>query len=97
LKTTDHATSGILFLFSVLYLYFFFLIVLVLPFVLTVQHTTQTSVPRAGFVPATPVSDRPQTLALDRTATIFGPFSYFVVKVFNTHAVVRNLPKFTVL
>ena len=31
--------------------------------------TTQTSMPPAGFEPATPVSDRLQTLVLDRTAT----------------------------
>ena len=32
-------------------------------------HTTQTPMPPAGFEPATPASDRPQTLALDRSAT----------------------------
>jgi hypothetical protein len=45
---------------SVLHLYYFFvLIVLAVPFVLTVQHTTQTSMPRAGFEPAIPASDWP--------------------------------------
>ena len=32
-------------------------------------HTTKTSLPAAVFKPATPVSDRLQTLALDRSAT----------------------------
>ena len=38
-------------------------------FVFTVQHTTQTSMPPAGFEPATPANDRPQTLTLDRSST----------------------------
>ena len=33
------------------------------------HHTAQTSMPPAGFEPETPASDRPQTLALDRSAT----------------------------
>ena len=33
------------------------------------QHTSQTSMPPARFEPATPASDRPQTLVLDRSAT----------------------------
>jgi hypothetical protein len=33
------------------------------------QHVTQTSMPPAEFKPATPASDRPQTLALDRSTT----------------------------
>jgi hypothetical protein len=54
---------------SVLYLYFFVLIVLALPFILIVQHTqNKYPCPRAGFKPATTASDRPQTLALDRSA-----------------------------
>ena len=46
-----------------------------------IQHTTQAFIPPAGFEPATPASDRPQTLALDRSATgiardwILGPSS----------------------
>ena len=32
-------------------------------------HNRQTSMPPAGFEPAIPASDRPQTLALDRSAT----------------------------
>ena len=35
-------------------------------------HTTQTSMTLAGFEPATPASDRPQTLALNRSATGIG-------------------------
>jgi hypothetical protein len=35
-------------------------------------HTTQTSMPPAGFESAIPASDRPQTLALDRSVTGIG-------------------------
>ena len=35
-------------------------------------HTTQTSMPPAGFEPATPLSGRSQTLVLDRSATGIG-------------------------
>jgi hypothetical protein len=35
-------------------------------------HTTQTSMPPAGFKPPIPAGDRPQTLALDRSATGIG-------------------------
>ena len=35
-------------------------------------HNRQTSRPSAGFAPATPASDRRQTLALDRSATGIG-------------------------
>ena len=58
---------------------FFFFIVLVCSFVLTVQHTTQTSMPPARFKPAFPASQRPQILALDHSAIRTGskpePFS----------------------
>ena len=33
------------------------------------SHTTQASMPPAGFEPATPASEQPQILALDRSAT----------------------------
>ena len=33
------------------------------------QHSQQTSMPPAGFKPAIPVGERPQTYALDRSAT----------------------------
>jgi hypothetical protein len=33
-------------------------------------HTTQTSMPAAGFEPAILASDRPQTLVLDCSATV---------------------------
>ena len=36
-------------------------------------NTTQTSMPSAGFEPTIPVSERPQTHALDRTATGIEP------------------------
>ena len=56
--------------FFLLYLYFFALTVLALTFVLCCKtHTTQTSMPPAGFEPAILASDRPQILALDRSAT----------------------------
>ena len=62
--------QGILFCFLYFYLYYFFLlIVLAVPFVLTVQHTTQTSMPPAGFETAIPAGERLQTQALDRSAT----------------------------
>ena len=41
-------------------------------FVLTVQHTTQTSILSAGFEPSIPATDRPQTLALDHSVTGIG-------------------------
>jgi hypothetical protein len=42
-------------------------------FVCTVQHAAQTSMPPAGIKPATPASDRQQTLVLDSSATVTGP------------------------
>jgi hypothetical protein len=39
---------------------------------LPLTYITQTSMPSPRFEPATPVSDRPQTLALDRSATNIG-------------------------
>ena len=52
-------------------LYFF---VLALPFVLSVQHThnRKTSMPPAVFEHTIPASDRPQTFALDLSATGIG-------------------------
>ena len=49
-------------------------------------QTTQISMLPAGFEPVTPASDRPQTLALDRSATgtgksIPGPFSPYPVAI----------------
>jgi hypothetical protein len=41
-------------------------------FCLYLQHTTQTFVPTAGFEAATPANERPQTLALDHSATEIG-------------------------
>jgi hypothetical protein len=43
-------------------------------FCLYLQHIKQTSMPPAEFEPATPASDRPQTLALDRSATELSVF-----------------------
>ena len=39
------------------------------------NHNTQTSMPPARFETAIPASDRPQTLALDRSATGIGTMS----------------------
>ena len=44
----------------------------ILCFCLYLQYAAQTSVLPAGFEPATPASDRPQTFALDRSATGIG-------------------------
>ena len=56
---------------SVLHLCYFF--VLTVPFVLSVQHRKHKHpCPQAGLEPATPASDWPQTLALDRSATGIG-------------------------
>jgi hypothetical protein len=38
------------------------------------KHNRQTSMLTAGFETAIPVSERPQTYALDRAATGFGSF-----------------------
>ena len=67
------------------YLHCFVLFVLALPFVLTVQHTTQTSMPPAGFEPATAAGERLQTHALDRSATGINCAEYnvwIITKVF---------------
>ena len=62
---------------SVLYPYFFVLNVLAFPFrPYCTTHTTQTSMPPAGFKPAIPAGDRQQTLALDRSATGIGRFDH---------------------
>jgi hypothetical protein len=42
--------------------------------------------PAAGFEPTIPASERPQTHALDRTATGIGKQSYIVVILFKHHA-----------
>ena len=60
---------------SLFVLYTHFFVLTVLAFVscaYSTTHTTQTSTPPAGFEPAIPVSDRPQILALDRSATGIG-------------------------
>jgi hypothetical protein len=44
------------------------------PFVLTEQHTTQTSMLLAGFKPAISASERPQANALERAAAGIGRF-----------------------
>ena len=43
-----------------------------MPFVLTVQHTTQTSMPLAGFEPTILAGEWLQTHALGRSATGIG-------------------------
>ena len=67
--------SGIFFIFlcSVFYLYLF--LCLDCPaFCLLSLLTTQTSMSPAGFEPAIPAGERPQTYALDRVATGIGSF-----------------------
>jgi hypothetical protein len=60
--------------------------VLVSFFVLVVLHfaftykTTQTSMLPAEFEPATPRSDRPQTFAIDRSATGIGYTTHAFIK-----------------
>ena len=49
-----------------------FFVLIVLHFAFCLFFTTQTSVPLAGFEPATPACDRPQTLALDISAAGLG-------------------------
>ena len=79
-NTNTHAHGRIFFSFLVVSLYlirtsFFVFTVLAffLPFVLyCTKHATQTPMSLAGFEPATPESDRPQTLALGRSATRIG-------------------------
>ena len=41
----------------------------------------QTSIPPAGFEPAIPASDRPQTYALDHTTTGIGPYWLVLLKL----------------
>jgi hypothetical protein len=38
------------------------------------QHARQRSMPPAGFKPTIPESDRPQTLGLDRSATVIDEY-----------------------
>jgi hypothetical protein len=66
------------------FFYSLYCFVLALLFVLIVQHThntTQTSMPPAGFEPVIPASDRPQTFALDCSATGNGFNPRFVQSV----------------
>jgi hypothetical protein len=66
-----HAAGAIFFFCSLYFICTFF--VLALPFVLyCTTHTTQTSMPPAGFEPAIAASYRLQTLALDRSSTGIG-------------------------
>ena len=44
------------------------------------QHSQQTSIPPLGFEPTIPVSERPQTHALDRTAPGIGIIIYLKIK-----------------
>jgi hypothetical protein len=42
-------------------------------------YTTQTSMPPVGFEPIIPLSERPQTHALDRTATGIGRLRHIII------------------
>ena len=55
--------------------YFIFNVLHFCLFIFTNNTQTQTPMPPAGFEPATPASDRPQTLALDRSPTGIGKMS----------------------
>jgi hypothetical protein len=48
-------------------------------------HKRQTSMPSAGFEPTIPVSERPQTQALDRTATGIGTHLILPTNINNVH------------
>ena len=48
-----------------------------LPLTDNTQHSQQTSMPPAEFELAIPASDRPQTLALDRSATGIGILCFY--------------------
>ena len=70
-----HATGWIFFfvLCTLSVVYFFVLIVLALTFVLyCTTHTTQISMPPAGFEPAIPACERPHTHDLDRSTNGVG-------------------------
>jgi hypothetical protein len=70
-QTIFFPTGDLFFLFA-LYPYFCVLNVLSFPFCL--YCTIQTSMPPTGFEPTIPVSDRPQILALDRSAIGFSRY-----------------------
>jgi hypothetical protein len=53
-------------------LIYFCLLFSLVPFVITVQHTTQTFMPPAGFELAIPASEQQHTLSLDHSATRIG-------------------------
>jgi hypothetical protein len=44
-------------------------------------NTTQTSMPPVGFEPTIPVSERPKTHALDRTASGIGSTNTYVTEI----------------
>ena len=60
-------------------------------------HTTQTAMPPAGFEPAIPASDRPQTFVLNRSATGIGNFDprtvQSVASGYTDHAVAAGMYK----
>jgi hypothetical protein len=53
-------------------------------------HKRQTSVPLAGFEPAIPASERPQTHALDRASTGIGPFLRIVLVKFCRYCKIKT-------
>ena len=67
---------------------------------LLTTHTTQTSTPSAGFEAANPATERPQTFALDRSATtmlsVLRPYLFFVLMVlaFVQHSQQTNIHAF---
>jgi hypothetical protein len=80
------------FLFSVLYLYSFVLIVLVFPFVLyCTTDRTQTSMPPAGFEPATQASYWPQNYTLHRTTTGIGQMPFILASARFESCLIRQI------
>jgi uncharacterized protein YjbI with pentapeptide repeats len=51
----------------------------------TYKHNRQTSMPLAGFEPATPATKRPQTYALERVATGIGTLHYITLHYITLH------------
>jgi hypothetical protein len=60
----------------------------------TYRHNRQTSIPSAGFEPATPATKRPQTYALDRAATEVSRYLLQAYKskrhVISTHLIIMS-------
>ena len=80
-RPQTYALYRFFFLFSVLHLYYFFCPDCAFCSYCA-THPTQTSMPPAGFEPVTPASDRPQSLALDRSATGISFVSWLAADIY---------------